>query len=480
MGTGRVLGTPTKGHHNALKGRSDPECHPIDAITGLRAALEAVLAGNGAPVGNATPTAITVGAGSAGVALAASREDHQHPAALATDTTPGLVVLGPGGAQPFVEPGTEGLQGAGDEGEVGVFTAQGAVVGRPDFKIVDGVVTLTDLGEKVTSQAGTGSRGLYAEPDGTRRAEDKHVWVDATAPLVPTPAWGYTFDNTQNDLDGGNPIVLADGVYLTWAGAEPDGWFIAASTRTGTASVASTGAGAATLHVALHIDSAAGNPGGYISANAGRWKINLYNYDRLDILDLDGTVVYTEPHTEASLYLAVTLVSDGVTVSIYLDGVFAASFADEPADITSATVSTYAPSVYGTVGIADLFAWPLALDASQVIAVFDERATRPWSGVSTDDILDIGPAADVRVTKLASAQAAAVVPGTDGMLSARLFTEIHARGLLSARPAASAANAGLLYDAIDIGQVFISTGTTWEYYGPSTASILSYIWGFSA
>jgi len=49
-----------------------------------------------------------------------------------------------------------------------------------------------------------------------------------------------------------------------------------------------------------------------------------------------------------------------------------------------------------------------------------------------------------------------------GGVDALPWTTINGRGLLSARPAADASNAGYLYDATDVKRLYRSTGIVWE------------------
>lgn len=61
-------------------------------------------------------------------------------------------------------------------------------------------------------------------------------------------------------------------------------------------------------------------------------------------------------------------------------------------------------------------------------------------------------------TAIPTHQATHRAGGTDALP----WTTIIGRGLLSARPAAAASNAGYLYDATDTHQLFRSTGSVWE------------------
>jgi hypothetical protein len=104
---GTVLPSSATSGHQALRGRSQPDCHPIESITGLRKALDDFVSSGGAPAGSAVPAPVSIlGEASPGVALAVSREDHVHAIPLATNLLPGITKLGPGGAMPYPETGT--------------------------------------------------------------------------------------------------------------------------------------------------------------------------------------------------------------------------------------------------------------------------------------------------------------------------------------------------------------------------------------
>lgn len=206
---GEILPSAKTSGHNALRGRSQEGCHPIEAISGLRAALDALTpAGGGLQVGSATPQPVSVtGSATAGVATTAAREDHRHAIPEATATQKGIVNLGPGGAAPF-DPSGQTIAGVAADlaGHVAERTeAHGGVVGRnnaaagqvavfADNQRAGGDANLTWDGAvlniegtldanvaRIDDQAGTGERMVVAQADGTQRDVDEVTWENGSS-----------------------------------------------------------------------------------------------------------------------------------------------------------------------------------------------------------------------------------------------------------------------------------------------------------
>jgi hypothetical protein len=206
------------------------------------------------------------------------------------------------------------------------------------------------------------------------------LWGDSPGYRYPTasiPTWGYTFDNTQDDLDGANPFALTSTVYSTWDGEEPDGWFQAGtSDDTSIVTVADTGE-QCTFAVGVYGDTALGNKGKYLDIDTVRFRIRLSLYDVLELFDAADTLIYAVPFITAA-YKHVAFISDGTTLRAYIDGVRVYSGA-EPAHaaIPSAEILATA-NTYGTVGLCDLFAWNYELSEDQLADIITDRSDRPW------------------------------------------------------------------------------------------------------
>jgi hypothetical protein len=403
--------------------RRDPDPHPrwrkqLDAQIAVLAEGIAALAPDGeVPVipdaGTATPQPVTHGVpAEPGSAAPFAREDHRHALVLPPSVEAIANIEGAG----VVHRDTAGVLQARQQPDtqVGVWDEFG-LTSIEGFTATDELVTAPAL--KATDQAGTGERMVLAQASGQQRAEDLARWINGVTQEVAAPTWGYAFNGVKTDLAGGNAFGLASNVYSGWRELAPDVWYQGGlSADSASVTVATTGTGDATFCCGLYGDGGMGVPGKYIEIDTGRFRARMTILQHLKLYNQSDVEVYSRAVTDRTYFEIAFVVAAGV-LTCYVDGVQVYQGA-EPTPTAITSCSIYASgATYGTVACGDVFCWPVALTAAQVGIVRTERVTRPWDVVETDDVLELGPAADFRVLDHAAATQRLQTAEPDGTLT---------------------------------------------------------------
>lgn len=473
--------------------RRDPDPHPrlkaqitarLDAI---EADVEALSGGPGVPPGHLDPSDAVPMPVEDGVVAGPgdddeySRGNHQHELRLPSN----LADLA-------------GMSGTG------VLVRSGTAIAPTQSPTVTGRVTAGNL--KVTGQAGSGERVVLADDTGFNRAEAKAQWETANVSAINVfGQWLTGADSAASGVADGtgaalNTIGFYAGYVVHTRAASPAGPLGAgyqSGRASGSAGVAPypgytrasvTLAGPTELTFGGMVYRSAGKaPPTFYLANDTASPANIIGINGYEASGVTKTrllVGSTFSATELTLpddtWVHVLFVCDQATdtTRVYLDGVLADTLVepftlpDNPNVIfqtgDSMNAGFTAPFAAGFVqdivlidGIASAATIaPIAAGEVYTAALIEDGGET--SGVTQLHLTDD---AGLQVDGLASAQAAAVVPDADGILSARLFSDIHGRGLLAARPAASAGNAGLFFETVDALKRYIyrcaADGSTW-------------------
>lgn len=405
--------------------RRDPDPHPrwrrqIDgALAQLGEQIAALTPTDETPEipvpGNSTPKPVEHGVDPAvGTKTGFAREDHQHQLILPPVLEHMAAIAGPGVVQADADSALTAVQK--EANRVGVWDAEG-LTARDGFTATEDLVTVPAL--RATDQAGTGERLVLADAEGDQRAEANAVW-ETGYNAFPAPTWGYDCDGDQLNLAGANALGMANMVYANWSGSPPKGMFhgSALGLSAGGSTVATVPGGPLTLTMLLNFDDAGGVLGktGYVDVE--RMRVEITNGVGIEIVTGGGALLLSLPNTSASVYMHLALVSDGTTVTVYVNGSVAGTFADPApgADITY--LSTYSSSsTFGTIGFADIFCWPQAIDADGINRIRTERSTRPWIAPDENDVLVLKPSVDLRIDDHAGAGQRMQTAMPDGTLT---------------------------------------------------------------
>jgi hypothetical protein len=350
----------------------------MESITGLRAALEAIIAGSGTPLSDADPTPVSVlGSSSPGTGLGVARDDHQHSIPEATETTKGIVNLGPGGAAPY--------------------DPSGSTIGDVAADLGDHIAKTTDAHGGIVGNARTGAAqrlGVWSGDQymgGSARAE-----YESGGDAVLEPWNDFTLDNVETDHYGRGTISKSAGWLWTAAWGEPMGGYwlrndhSVGGDRTVTITYGATiGGGDCGFSVKLFLGQPAGTPKRTLNFPLGRFRI-FQDQDTLYVYNAAGTTIWSRALPTASdpeEYVTIAVTAFGSAAAVYQNEVLVAT-GDATAGTGTGVTVTFAewawPNQYRTCGFCELVVWDRLPTIDELSSARQrERPAAPPSGSDT-------------------------------------------------------------------------------------------------